>query len=225
MIIFRELEEAVQTVHQRLLRGSEVEDGLDAQRLRLLHDIAAYVRGYAWLSHTKSKERIKLFLKYRYQYGETAAALGVSRKSLEQSVSYAAKQLSRRIGDNTIDLIMEGQLELARQEFLLGTGALAPSDWFVGGIMERFPAKKDAGVALHAAGRELAFLLRYTRRQLDLAASSLDSRVMAHLLYVLSATDASYMQERNVLLQCLVSGTLSPGEALQQLQRDDIYAD
>lgn len=166
---------------------------LELRKLRLLSSIISYVNSYEWLAQTKTKEKIKLFLLSKYNYKVVAAQYKLKLNSLEVSISYAAKRLEKKIGHNTIDLILEGKVELAEQEFLIGSGKFQPTtELFIEGITKLLPRpEKDTGVELYASERELRFLSYFTRRNMNKISDSLDQNRIKHLLYLLTTNDST----------------------------------
>ncbi|RXT08833.1 hypothetical protein [Ammoniphilus sp. CFH 90114] len=224
MLVFREIEELVREVKSRLASlGVESDSKLDGQRFLLLQQVVTYVNSMVWLSHGKTREKVKSFLRSRYNYQEVAERYGVSVSQMHKCISYAGSQLRRRIG-GTLLLIKSGALASAEREFALATGAGDPSALFVKGMHDWFDTVKDAGVDISTCDRELSFLSCFTNRNIDRVIDSLDPRKVSHLLYILLKGDITYVSERGILSRCIVDGELDALEAIALLKEDFIYA-
>ncbi|MFI8711979.1 hypothetical protein [Brevibacillus brevis] len=224
MLVFREIEDLVSEVKGRLATlGVETDSILDEQRLRLLMKLVAYVNGFEWLSHEKTRAKVKVFLQGRYRYREVAEQLGVSVSSLHKCISYAGERLRRSIG-GTLDLIKSGDLVGAEREFALGTGVLDSTNIFFRGIQERFEPVKDAAIDLAHCERELSFLSYFSSRNINRLIGTLDERRVCHLLHILLKGDSTYLHERNMLFRCILDGELDASEAIKLLKDEYIYA-
>lgn len=221
LLVFKEIEESVRSVQQRLaMLGDDADTTVDEYRLQLLMQIVKYVNGLSYLSHSASRAKLKLFLRNRYEYRETAEKLGVSVRSLHVTISYAAARLKKRLGC-TLDLLLDGDLEAAEREFLIGTGG-SPPDLFIRGIAERYDLVKSADVDVSTCARELRFLKFYSESSFAALDNAVDERCVSHLLFILLCNDSRYVRERGILTR-IMTDELDVTEGVRLLKEEFVY--
>lgn len=222
--MFRELEELVTEVRTATTAlGLDEDLALEEKRLQLLMQLVSYVNSYEWLSHEKIREKVKCFLKSRYDYRLVAEQFGLPISNVHKCISYASDRLRKRIG-GVLTLICSNHLVDAERELAMVTGGVDPSALFVRGILERIDCKKDAGIDLATCKREISFLSYFTNRNIDTLVESIDTKKLGHLLYVLVNSDSTY-PERGILARCIFDGELNASEAIEQIKAEFIYSD
>lgn len=223
MLIFRELEDLVLEVKGRIaLLGLEDDVTLDERRLELLVQLVSYVNGMTWVAHAKLAAKVRVFLRSRYRYEEVAQAFNTTLKEAHKSISYAGQRLRRQVG-STLLLIREGRLDEAQRELALVTGAVDASSIFAGSIMGRFAPNKSAGVVLGDCRKELGFLSAFSRRNFDRIVSGLSEEKISQLLYIILSADPTYVQERVILLDCMVDGRMTVDDCIRALNDEFIF--
>lgn len=94
-------------------RTDEDAIALEIAKLKILTRIIAYVNSYEWLSRAQTREKMKAFLQSKYNYREVAERFGIKKSTLQVAISHANRRLEQKIGSKTIDLNLEGKIELA----------------------------------------------------------------------------------------------------------------
>ncbi|MFT9485762.1 MAG: hypothetical protein ACH0QD_00055 [Tepidibacillus sp.] len=223
MLVFREIEELAAEVKSKIATlGDESDLPFEARRLQLLMRLVSYVNGYGWLRQEKIREKVRFFLRSRYNYRAVAEKFGLPLSRVHKTVSYASERLRRRIG-GVLSLIRSGNLDDAERELAMVTGAVDPSSLFVRGILERFKPVKDTGVDLAACQREISFLSYFSTRNIERVVGKVDARKVNHVLYVLLTGDATY-PERGILARCILDGEFDASEAIKRINDEFIYS-
>ncbi|WP_289137726.1 hypothetical protein [uncultured Brevibacillus sp.] len=205
--IFRRLTEALDTVSGKIHSGHLHENELDLEEKKLaaLVEITKYVKSLDFLSHEKTKERLRYFFNSRFNYRSTALYFECGLNKIESAVSYAGKTLERKIGSGTIEMILESKNEktinMAISQFRIGIGQEQPDEWFISDMAKRFPkAEKSSSLTIEECRTELAFLGYCTKHFYEKELAKLDKRKLAFLLYVLNSVDGKVALERSILL-------------------------
>lgn len=119
------------------------ESRFEAKKLQFLTTLLSYANGLEWISHQKTKEKIRAYLKSNFQYKAVARRFGVSLNSLQVSISYASKKLHGKIGASLL-LLQQGDLEAAEREFLIAIDRRKPLDLYLDGFVENLPDAEEA---------------------------------------------------------------------------------
>jgi hypothetical protein len=208
---------------------------LEQKKLDALKVIAKYIGGMQYLSHKKSKEKLRYFLHNNLDYEKTSEQFNTSRNSIEVSISNIGNKIESLIGSNTIDMIMEGKTEEALTQFDIGTGKVKPGEWFIEGFQALLPKpKKELSFSLADCVKEMDLLLMFTSHNIGRVVNKQNQERLAHLLYLIGSTDSKVEAEREIL-HCLLKAEFSErdgeyisrkeqiSQALQVWQRQNIF--
>lgn len=228
MLVFKKLEKAISAVKNNILLYSydDVQKELELNKLAALKEILYYIKSFSWLTHSRSRQKIKAFLKNNYNYRKTCEELNISLRSLEQSVSYANKMLWDKVGKNTIDLILNSDIEAAMLQFKIGTSTLGISNLFIKGIIELLPdPERDNILSIEQCTEELKLVRQLTKQYIQKVLDSKNREKLAFILYLLVSNDSKYTHERDLVYK-YISGTISDAEMLLQSNKSiNIFAD
>lgn len=224
MLIFREVEELVREVKDRIAwLGSEEDATWDDRRLEFLMRLVSYINKFSWLKHRALVAKVRTFLRTRYSYQAVAEEYGITVKQAHKAISYASHSLRSQIG-GVVDLIRSGHFTAAEREFALLTGSMHPSTWFLKEVTDRFHPVKNAGVVLGTASRrELNVLRFYSKPGFDRAMAALDASTVQQILYILSSSDRSYLREKEWLYKCLIEDTATVDECIRALDDEFVW--
>jgi hypothetical protein len=219
MLIFKKIEDAYSLVSKNLFDSNEDHESqeLALQQMAAIKEIISYAKSYEWLSHSKARKKIKLFLSSKYNYTVAAAELEISLNNLQSFVSYASTKLENLIGASTLDLIIKGEVSQGLLQFKIGTGAIKVESLFLNGIPEMLPtAKKEIGVDILTCEQELNFLATFTSRHINETLQSLNANKIAFVLYILQTNTSTYAYERELLYN-YINGKIIDYETLSAL--------
>lgn len=210
-IIFKQLKEAVFTVSNRLQSNPLVDEEakqLEEKRYDALMEIIKYARSLDFLSHESTKEKLRFFFQSRFDYKKTANHFGCPLNNIESAVSYAGKRLERRIGRDTVQMIVQAQtqdaLDAAMLQFRVGTNSCSGQNLFLCNMSEWFPEPAKMGFRdLSEFRMELQLLQMFSMSFFQHFLDSVDHKRLAHLLYILQSADNVHVMERQVLYRIL----------------------
>jgi hypothetical protein len=234
-IIFKQLEEATITVrnrlHSQLLVDKEAKQ-LEEQKYAALMEIVAYVRKMDFLSHASGKEKLHFFFKSHFNYKQTADHINCPLNNIESAVSYAGKQLERRIGKETIRMIVQAQnqeaLDATLLQFRIGSNPSSNQKLFLCDLSKWFPKPENMGcISLDEFNMEFRMLHVYSLSLFQAFLDSADLKRLSHLLYILQSTDHIHAMERQVLVRMLKGEYRNYEEAWEAwaaLQGDNLFA-
>jgi hypothetical protein len=178
---------------------------LEHKKAEALKQIVDYAIELDWIKHQYSKDRLKYFFNSGFEYQITADHFGVSKNSIEASVSYSAKKFEKLIGGKaTLNLIKKGQIEEAITQFNIATGKVNPDDWFIDGVNYALPTPKDGiPYKLQNFRKELNFLSLFSKVNFKALVKAQNQENLSHLLYILNSTESKYASERDILCKLL----------------------
>lgn len=219
MLLVRELEGEVRELSDRRADlGSDFSE-FEQKKLEFLLRLVDYTKSQLWLSHEGLRRKFIDFLRSGYSYRDTAEKHGVSVKSMHDSMGYADRCLKQRIG-SAFKLIRQSDLAGAEREFDIGTGS-ADSVMFMRDVEAKFKPQEATGVSLEDCRNEIRFLLKYSKRYLDLVLCHLDRTKIQHLLFILSNTTMRYITPRGILFRYF-EGELELDEAVALLKDEKL---
>lgn len=154
-----------------------------AVKRELLEEIVEYVNSLSWLSRTKTKDKVRFFIKSGYDYEALCKEFGITYESAKNAIKWASKQLKAKIGRNTVQLIRFGYIEEARVAFYVGIGKISRDNLFVSDLNGILPESKYSAIyTLQDCIAELALLRKMSLAYLDKYAEGVDSSKLAYLL-------------------------------------------
>lgn len=226
MLIFKKLQSAIKATKKNLVLYSSSSDlgELEKEKLALLMSIVDYINTYEWLQRDSIKERVKAFLKSKYDYNKVAEEFGITKNSLQVSITYASKVLENKIGSNTIDLILKGELETAKLQLNLGLDVFNGLSLVIGDIADKLPqAANNTSIGLCDCTKELEFLSAYTYIKALSSLEGLDKAKLSFIRYVLESNDEKYSNERNLLIKYLNGVVGGIGELKELLKSLNVF--
>lgn len=214
-LIFRKYVDAREHVEasQRSKEFYGEDDSLERKQLSALKEIFDYIKNdETWAGQEKSRWKAVIFIKNNCNYERTKDELGAkSKNSVEVSVSRLSKILEKKIGANTIDMILAGKVDEAMIQFRTGSGKLNPGDYLIAGLLDLLPKSNKRHASLLDCKKEIKFLLALTMSNLEERSRLYDEGNLSYLLYILTSTDSFVADERKVLYQ-LLKGDFSKNE-------------
>ena len=154
-----------------------------AAKRELLEEIVEYVNSLSWLSRTKTKDKVRFFIKSGYDYEALCKEFGITYESAKNAIKWASKQLKAKIGRNTVQLIRFGYIEEARVAFYVGIAKISRDNLFVSDLNGILPESKYSAIyTLQDCIAELALLRKMSLAYLSKYAEKVDRSKLAYLL-------------------------------------------
>jgi len=221
MGIFKDFQKEYEKVQRELsLNESEVVQ----QKKELLSEIVDYINSYKWLSGRKLKEKVKCYLSCGYDYDVLCENFNISYSSARSSMKWASKQLRKKIGEHTLELIREDNIEEARLAFYIGTDVIKKEDFILNDLILELPEPQfTASLNFSDCKNELIILCNLSRARLKYYIDVMDKRKMAYLLHLMEGSSVRANTKRPLLLNYLTGG-LSLNELIEKENKsNEIY--
>ncbi|WP_427392321.1 hypothetical protein ACPVTF_15330 [Geobacillus icigianus] len=202
------IEEAVKVTQSNLNKNDIDEETreLELRKLNALMEIVSYVKSLAWLKQSQAKEKMRFLIKTKFNYERTKKEFNISSiNAVEVFVSYANKKLLEKIGKDTVDLILRGEVDSAMAQFRANTGHDHQNlDFFIPGIAKFLPhPEKHKFMLLTECEEELILLGNLSHFMVSSMFEKADKMKLAHLLYILNSEDKKYEAEKELITRFL----------------------
>ena len=169
--------------------------------LSMVHKMAEVVH----LSGRNQIERVRFFLKNKYDYTVFCKYFDITYDAAKVSISYANQRAREKIGENTVELILEGKIEEAKALFYFRSGQLKLRNFIVDSALPIIPPPAYMNTSIKECETELRFLRVYTESMLDKRVDAIDTDKLAFLRYVLEGDNPKLTEERVELMELLKS--------------------
>jgi len=201
MIIFRRLNNALIEIEGRIRLSSDNEELLlNQNKYDALRVILDYSNSLKWLSHKKTKEKVRYFLNCDMNYRKTAEFFQTGLNRIEVTVSYASSKLEKFIGASTLTKILDGEIDEAMVMFTSNTTAQPYLSWFLPGVTERLPvAMYNPTYTIEECKHELWFLNFFSVQNASRLLDNCDTSKLSHTLYILASSQKKYKKQKEVL--------------------------
>jgi len=221
MGIFKDFQKEYEKVQRELTVN---ENEFVQQKRELLSEIIDYINSYKWLSGRILKEKVKCYLSCGFDYGFLCENFNISYDSARSSIKWASKQLRKRIGEHTLELIREGNIEEARLAFYIGTDVIKKEDFILNDLILELPEPQfTASLDFSDCKNELIILCNLSRARLKYYIDVMDKRKMAYLLHLMEGSSVRANTKRPLLLNYLTGG-LSLNELIEEEEKsNEIY--
>lgn len=227
--VFKKIEDTYKAVYIELKREEKKTDYKDKVKIEqlkkqkdLIQEVINYVNSFVWLKHEGTIERVKFFLKSKFNLQEFCNHFGITYEAGKVCISYVNKKCLEKIGRNTLDLILEGKLDAARAEFYFRTGQLKIRNFIVDAALVDIPEPSYIGVDLKECERELRYFRVYSQAVLTAELEKLDKDKLAYIRYILEGDNPKLVEER-LHLMALLQGQTTVKEYLEEVQERNRY--
>jgi hypothetical protein len=148
---------------------------------------------------------MRFYFTSKFNCHSTASKFGTSVNAIEVFVSYWQKKLREMIGQETVDLILNDDIDTAMVQFRVGTGQNGYStDLFLAGINQLLPSpKRNQFFLIEECFRELTYFVHFSHFNINNVLHSLDQEKVAHLLFLMNSEDKRFATEREAIWRLL----------------------
>lgn len=195
MLVFKEIIDSLKAINQEttVYRGTGSRDEeLAHEKYQLLLEIKEYMRDLEWISREETKDKLIKVVKSNYNYQQVAKLFDTTPKSIKSSISELSKRFKHIIGNSTLKLIEEGNITLARYQFLAGTGKIKTSDFLLPVVRDILSEKVGdfKGIySLRQCHKEIKFLKKYSIAALEQSLEELNMDKLAFVLFLIEGKD------------------------------------
>ncbi|AWI06734.1 hypothetical protein [Clostridium drakei] len=195
------------------------------RKFSLLNEILEYVVSLRWVTRAESKSRMRILIETGYNYETTAKRFNVSVHSVRAMASYTLGNLEKKLGKDTIDILMNGEVEKAELQFRIGTGSFVMNEIFVKGVFRLIPEGRQQGnMNLLECFEELKYLKSLTILEVRKKLSALKTEKLEHIIGIFESSDSRYVYEKAIIYRYLNGNMneLKLKELLEELEDEDI---
>ena len=182
----------------------DIQDASLENKQDLLNELVEYVNSMDWLTRVKTKERISFFIKSGYDYEALCKEFSLSYVSAKNAVKWASKQLRKKIGVDTIQLIRSGFIEEARVAFYVGSGKISRENLFLSEMVDILPESKfSAAYTLQDCLSELVYLRKISLNYIERHAEKVNVNKLAYLLSLIEGSSKKAVWLRPYIIDML----------------------
>ncbi|MGJ9382845.1 hypothetical protein [Salipaludibacillus sp. CF4.18] len=223
MKILMELEKAVHETQENLkIVVDEEARALEHQKFNALMEIVTYVNSLSWLKQKNAKEKLRFLLKTKFDKDNAAVEFNTTKNAIEVSLSRSQKILSKRIGNDTIRLILAGKVDQAMAKLRESTNQGGQNNELIlNGVFEFLPKSEKGAFLIEECGRELYLLGRLSRFNIKKNIGLVNQKKLAHVLYIMSRSDERTADIKETLTSFL-EGDFADVEGSQISVKDQV---
>lgn len=188
----------------------------------LITEIGEFTRSFGWLSHERTKERARVFTKSRFDYAIMCKELNISYDVAKSSISYINSELKKNIGENTLELLLDGKVEEAKLIFYFCSGKSKVSDYILDSAVQGLPDANFMTINLSECGNELKYLQLYSRVMFNKWLKVIDKDKMAYIRYILETDNPKFAEKKKELVK-LLRGEKKVSQYLEELKERELF--
>lgn len=178
---------------------------LEKEKLESLDIIYDYMLTYSWLQRKNAKDKMQSLVEHNFNPEKVAYHLGTTASSVHASRTYLANVFEDKIGKNTIDLILEGNIETGLLQFRMGTGFVSMSKIINDDIYDMIEKTSGQGNLIRECEGELKFLKLLAYNTIQSRLAMLDSSKFGLIDKIMNTNDMLYAKERILIFKYLTN--------------------
>lgn len=228
MIIFKRVEKEIINLELEAKQNkkNDFPNDIVKEKMKAMKLISSYLHSLDWLKHEKTKERVKVFIQFKYSYKDAANFLKEdSLTAFETSMWYCAKKFSEAIGETTISRIIEGEIVEGLRQFYISTGKLQLNTIVAPDIADLFEKASRVDGLIHASEckNELRFIKGLTMKNLETKVKLLNRNKVAFIRYILEKPDQRYNKQRELIYDYLEGNLSDIDEVVLSLKDVEVH--
>lgn len=184
-----------------------------------LEDIEKYINSGEWLVRQEAQDKIKYIIKTNYNYGLVAQKYNTTEDAIRTFITYCNQKLKEKIGENTIDLLLEGKRGVAKAQFETLRGLYALNNLYPQNVLDMLPKSREAGYTLEECKKELEFLYVYSQEHLLELYEQCDMQKLANILHYMESTSPDISYERYGLVRLLTGNGKGVDEMFTKIEQ------
>ncbi|MDY3368521.1 hypothetical protein [Zhenhengia yiwuensis] len=189
---------------------------LEQDKMKLLRDIIQFIKTDG-VKQAPAKAKLDAIMTAHFDYARVASMFNTTVSSIKASISYLSKSIESKVGVDTLDLLLAGDIESARSNFQACSNIYNLNDLIIGDIANRIPFRVPKAINLGDCVSELEFLksvsLPYIRKEF----TNLSLEKLILIKYILETSDSRYTHEKQ-LLHAYILGNMSMEELVVSLK-------
>lgn len=133
---------------------------------------------------------MKYYLQSHYDIEKTAKRFNTTSNAIQVAVTYASNRLKMKIGHDTIDEVLAGEIDVAMKNFyLLSSMGYRNADLFSTELLGWLPEPKNNPYTLAECARELIYLTTFSTKNMFTYFGGLEPSKLAFIMSVLKSAN------------------------------------
>ncbi|MDA3733941.1 hypothetical protein PBV87_20925 [Niameybacter massiliensis] len=217
-MFLRKLYEAHFTIKEglSLYKEGSPEWQLEQDKMKLLKMIIQFIKTEG-VKQAPAKAKLDALMKTHFDYARVASMFNTTVNSIKASISYLSKSIESKVGVDTLDLLLAGDIESARANFQACSNIYNLNDLIIGDIANRIPFHVPKEMDLGDCVRELEFLKSVSLPYIREGFTNLSLEKLILIRYILETSDSRYSNEKR-LLHVYILGNMSMEELVVSLK-------
>lgn len=225
-MIFKDLEYCIKDLKFSIKNwDTEDKDGLRLEKTKLaaLLKVAEYVDSCDWLVKEEAKKKIKFIRASKYNYKLVQKELNLTEDAVKTFMKYCISRVKEKIGETTIDLIMEGNIRVGLVQFETLRGTYSMEVMFSPEIMDKLPKSDFNPEVLTNCKKEIAFLYDYSKEEMQSRYEALDKDKLAFIRYILEKNTPKFTEDKYELVRLFTGNGGNIEEYFKKLDENMTY--
>lgn len=199
----------------------EVKDIIKEQK-KLIEEMVEYVRSFDWIKHEKTKERVRVYTKARFDYSIMCEQLDIPYDAAKSTISYINSELKKKLGETTLNLLMEGRVEDARLIFYFSSKKMRVDDFMLDCSMKAVPEPSFMTLSLSECAKELRYLQAFSKAHFEKWQNVIDKDKMAYIQYIMISDNPRFSEDKRGIVK-LLKGEKKVGDYIAELKEKEVY--
>lgn len=170
---------------------------------KALKQVSDYVDSCNWLVKEDAKLKLRTIRASKYNYALVREQLNMTDDGMKSFMKYCIAKVKERIGENTVDLIMEGQIQIALVQFKTLIGELSLEKLLIPEAYENLPNEDFRPEVLYKCRKEIEFLYDFSQTKFEERLEGLNTENLAFLRYILEKNTPKFVKEKYDLVKIL----------------------
>lgn len=216
-------------VIEQLQSAKKTTDKRDVKRLKLINaqlgllvEILDYVKTFDWLKKADYKEKIQTYWFSKLNNNVLVEQYGLTQNNANNTILYANDRLREKLGENTLQLILDGEVDKARNQFYVNSGKIKLENMILSDVFKilKVSSEKPVDVSSEESLKVLKFLCDYSVAEMQRRYNDLDKGSQQYIRYILEGKSPKHTEELTDYIKLLL-GTLSYTE-YEEMKLDSI---
>lgn len=189
---------------------------LEQDKMKLLKNIIQFIKTDG-VKQAPAKAKLDAVMTTHFDYVRVANMFHTTENSIKASISYLSKSIESKVGVDTLDLLLAGDLESAKSNFQVCSKTYNLADLIVADIANRIPFRVPKAINLGNCVSELEFLKSVSFPYIRKEFSNLSLENLILIRYILETSDSRYSNEKRLLYEYIL-GNMSRENFLFSLE-------
>ena len=196
---------------------------LEKTKLTALLKVAEYVDSCDWLVKEEAKEKLRFIRASKYNYKLVQQELNLTEDAVKSFMKYCIARLKDKIGETTIDLIMDGNIRVGIVQFETLRGTYSMESMFNPDVLDKLPKSDFNPDVLLNCKKEISFLFDYSKEEMQKRYEDLDKDKLAFIRYILEKNTPKFTEDKYDLVRLFTGNGGGKEEYFKNLEDKSTY--